>query len=83
MSSDRISQEKYGSVPGLDLLERSPWSVLSLEALLVSMVRTTAPGSGEPAGHVDVCGPCCYYMCGTVVLLQPRAILMSEACAAT
>lgn len=42
VSSDGIFQMKSGSFPGLDL-KRSPWSMLSLKAMLILVVSTTAP----------------------------------------
>lgn len=59
-----------GLLSGLRLLKRPSWSVLSLNAMLASMVHATALGWGweghvdacdrvAARGHFDVCGSCC------------------------
>lgn len=53
LGNGRMSKRKKGSCCGLDLLERPPWSVLLLEAMLMCVAYATV------RGHVDVRGPCC------------------------
>lgn len=54
LGSGRISKGKKGSFCGLDLLERPPWSMLLLEAVLACVTCVTV----RP---VDVSGPCCHW----------------------
>ena len=43
LSDDRMSEMKDGSFPPLGPLERPPWFMLSLEAMLVSVVQWPRP----------------------------------------
>lgn len=52
LSNDRISGMKNSSFSGQDLLERSLWSTLLLEAMCVSEACAT------PRGQVDICSLC-------------------------
>jgi hypothetical protein len=60
MSSDGTFQMKSGSFPGLEFLKRSPWSILSLKAMLIQWSVLLPQTKEKPEGHVDVCHPCCY-----------------------
>ena len=47
LSNDWMSKTKNGLFSGLVLLKRPPWSVLPLEAMLISVDYAAAPGCGE------------------------------------
>lgn len=65
---------KNGSFPGLDLLERPPWSVFPTKAMLTSVVGTTAPG------HDVTRGPClCLWSCHHLKPFQCRSVLLPRA----
>ena len=74
-SNDRMSEVKNDSFYRLGLLERPPWSVLPLEAMLFSVDQATAgpwracwcplsmllpKAELMPMGHVDICGLFCH-----------------------
>ena len=68
LSNDRISKRKKSPFSGLDLFERPPWSMLSLEAMLVPMVHAATPG------HVVACSSCGCLWSGLLM----EAMLMFE-----
>lgn len=52
LSNDRVSKRKNGSFPGMDLIQRPLWSVLSLVATLVLSQDVL-----KSKVHVNVCSP--------------------------
>lgn len=62
LSSNRMSEMENGPFSGLDLFERPSWSMLSLEAMLVSMTHATVRGNTGIVVSADTLGRQCLYI---------------------